>query len=57
MKLKYSIPLILLIVFAGYLLKQYSLTEGLFILIVGLIGAGLAEFLVKKITKKKAKSP
>ncbi|WP_221404847.1 hypothetical protein [Roseivirga seohaensis] len=53
MKLKYSIPLILLLIFAGYYFDHYSLTDGLFILIAGLVGGGLAEFLVKKIAKKK----
>ncbi|TCL00175.1 hypothetical protein EV198_3191 [Roseivirga ehrenbergii] len=52
MKLKFSIPLILLLVFAGYFLKQYNLTEGLFILIAALVGGGIGEFLVKKIAKK-----
>tara|TARA_A100000171_G_C2122284_1_gene141467 strand:+ start:1211 stop:1378 length:168 start_codon:yes stop_codon:yes gene_type:complete len=54
MKLKYSIPLILIPIFAGYLLNLYSFTEGLFILIAGLVGGGFAELLVKKMTKRKA---
>jgi len=52
MKLKFSIPLILLLVLAGYYFGHYSLTEGLFILIAGLVGGGLAEYLVKKLRKR-----